>query len=79
MTKQPGQRQRHIDSDKLLRKLASGLPGVICTCWLSADGLSHRCLFISDQIEQILGISPGELRESAEAIFSRFIRMTSSA
>lgn len=69
MTKQPGQMQRDMDPDKLLRKLASGLPGVICAYWLSADGKSHRCLFISDRIEEILGVSPGELRESAEAIF----------
>lgn len=70
MIKQSGKMESFIDSDYLFRKLASGIPGILTTYWLSADGESHRYLFVSDQIQDILGLNPSELRENADAIFS---------
>jgi len=70
MTKQTGQGPRYTDSDYLVKKLATGIPGILSTYWLSADGKSHRFLFVSDQVQNILGINAGGLRENAAAMFS---------
>lgn len=70
MTKQSGQGPSYNDSDYFFRKLASGIPGVLFTYWLSADGESHRYLFVSDQVHSILGLDPDALRKSADAMFS---------
>ncbi|MBK1851316.1 diguanylate cyclase [Marinobacter sp. 1-4A] len=70
MTAKFNQRQLGADTDPPLRKLVSSIPDVLCTYWLSADGSSHRYLFISEQVKAILGIDPGVLRESADALFA---------
>ncbi|MGO1462307.1 MAG: sensor domain-containing diguanylate cyclase [Marinobacter sp.] len=70
MIKQSGEMEPFVDSDYLFRKLASGIPGILITYWLSADGKSHRFLFVGDQIQDILGLDPSELRASADAVFS---------
>lgn len=70
MRKQSGEMEPFVDPDYLFRKLASGIPGILSTYWLSADGESHRYLFVSDQVQDILGINANELRENADAIFS---------
>src|SRR5690554_4233968 len=70
MTAKFNQRQLGADTDPPLRKLVSSISDVLCTYWLSADGSSHRYLFISEQVKAILGIDPGVLRESADALFA---------
>lgn len=70
MIKQSGEMESFVDSDYLFRKLASGIPSILTTYWLSADGESHRYLFVSDQIQDTLGLNASELRENADAVFS---------
>ncbi|SOB77084.1 diguanylate cyclase (GGDEF) domain-containing protein [Marinobacter sp. LV10R510-11A] len=70
MTTQTGQGPRYTDSDYFFRKLASGIPGVLFTYWLSADSESHRYLFVGDQVNSILGLDPDVLRKNADPMFS---------
>jgi len=70
MTKQSGQGPRDTDSDYFFRKLASGIPGVLFTYWLSADSELHRYLFVSDQVQSLLGLDPADLRKKAGAMFA---------
>ncbi len=70
MIKQAGQGPSYIGSGSFFRKLASGIPGVLFAYWLSADGESHRYLFVSDQVHRILGLDPGVLRKNADRVFS---------
>ncbi|MEH6559867.1 MAG: diguanylate cyclase [Marinobacter sp.] len=70
MTGQSDQRQWRTDTDSLLRKLVSAIPDMLSTYWLSADGESHRFVFISEHVQSVLGIAPEVLRENAEAMFS---------
>tara|TARA_R110000823_G_scaffold43756_13_gene113538 strand:+ start:57 stop:1631 length:1575 start_codon:yes stop_codon:yes gene_type:complete len=69
MTEQFKQSQWHADPDYFLRKLASAIPGLLCAYWLSADGESHRYLLISEQVQNVLGLDPAALRESADLMF----------
>lgn len=50
-------------------KLASGVPGVLFTYWMSADQKHHCYPFISDQVQTWFGIDPAVLNERAEAVF----------
>ncbi len=52
------------------QKLASGVPGVLFTYWLSADGQSHRYPFVSNQVQTLFGVAPAALNANADAIFS---------
>lgn len=52
------------------QKLASGVPGVLFTYWLSADGQSHRYPFVSHQVQTLFGVDPAVLNENADAVFS---------
>ncbi|MBU2954984.1 diguanylate cyclase [Marinobacter sp. F3R08] len=52
------------------QKLASGVPGVLFIYWLSADGESHRCPYISEHVQGLFGIAPTDLNENADPIFS---------
>lgn len=52
------------------QKLASGVPGVLFTYWLSADGQSHRYPFVSHQVETLFGADPAALNENADGVFS---------
>lgn len=70
MTEQAGKRQWCANTDSPLRKLVSAIPDVLSTYWLSADGEAHRFLFISEQVQSLLGIAPDILRESADALFA---------
>ncbi|MBQ0833552.1 diguanylate cyclase [Marinobacter sp.] len=70
MTGQSDQRQWRTDTDSLLWKLVSAIPDMLSTYWLSADGESHRFVFISEHVQSVLGIAPEVLRENAEAMFS---------
>lgn len=70
MIKQSSEMEPFVGFDYLFRKLASAIPGILITYWLSADGQSHRFLFIGDQAQDILGLNPSELRKSADAVFS---------
>jgi len=79
MTKQSGQALCHTDTDHLFRKLASGIPGVLFTYWLSADRASHRYLFVGDQVHGILGLDPVDLRQNADAMFSAIHPANSAA
>lgn len=70
MTKQSSQMEPLADFDYLFRQLASGIPGIVSTYWVSADSKSHRFLFVSEQVQDILGIKSDELRENAAAMFA---------
>lgn len=70
MAEQLNQRQWRTKMEPPLRKLVSAIPDILCTYWLSADGSSHRYLFISEQVRATLGIDPSVLRESADALFA---------
>lgn len=69
MTGRFNQDQPLTDPDSFLPKLVSSVSDVLCTYWLSADGESHRYLFINEQVKGILGIDTDVLRESADAMF----------
>ena len=56
-------------SDDFFRKLASGVPGVLYTYWLSADGKSHCCPYISEQARALFGMEPDWLRHNASPWF----------
>ena len=51
-------------------KLASGVPGVLFTYWLSADGKSHCYPYVSDQIQSLFGVAAARLNENADVVFS---------
>lgn len=55
--------------DDFFMKLASGVPGVLYTYWLSADGQKHCCPYVSEQAQTLFGMEPGWLRESATPWF----------
>lgn len=57
-------------SARLFEKLTSGVPGVLFSYWLSADGQLHCYPFVSNQVQTLFGISPSELNENADAVFS---------
>ncbi|SNC60476.1 diguanylate cyclase (GGDEF) domain-containing protein [Marinobacter sp. es.048] len=57
-------------SARFFQKLASGVPGVLFTYWLSADKESHRYPFVSDQVQTLFGLDPAALNENADAVFS---------
>lgn len=56
-------------SDDFFKKLASGVPGVLYTYWLSADGKSHCCPYISEQARALFGMEPDWLRHNASPWF----------
>lgn len=68
------QHPRPIAEDTLphefFEKLASGVPGVLFTYWLSADGQAHRYPFVSHQVQELFGVDPARLQQSADAVFS---------
>ncbi|WP_303290119.1 diguanylate cyclase [Marinobacter sp. SS5-14b] len=68
-SKSNGGRQAAPPHD-FFQKLASGIPGVLFTYWLSADGTSHRYPFVSDQIQKLFGVPPALLNENADVVFS---------
>ena len=65
-----GNGQQTALSAHFFQKLASGVSGVLFIYWLSADGESHRCPFISEQVLALFGINPPDLNENADPIFS---------
>ncbi|WP_100639022.1 diguanylate cyclase [Marinobacter salexigens] len=70
MTGQSDQHLWRTNTDPSLRRLVSAIPDVLSTYWLSADGESHRFLFISERVLDVFGIAPEVLRENADALFS---------
>ena len=62
--------QQPAMSARFFQKLASGVPGVLFTYWLSANKKSHRYPFVSDQVQTLFGIDPVALNENADAVFS---------
>lgn len=62
--------QQSATSDGFFQKLASGVPGVLFTYWLSADGQSHHYPFVSNQVKTLFGIDSAALNESGGAVFS---------
>lgn len=48
------------------QKLASGVPGILFTYWLSPDGQSHRYPYVSDQVQDLFGVEPTRLKEMPE-------------
>ena len=62
--------QKFPMSARFFQKLASGVPGVLFTYWLSADGQSHHYPFVSNQVQTLFGIDPSVLNENADAVFS---------
>ncbi|WP_298450991.1 diguanylate cyclase [uncultured Marinobacter sp.] len=69
MIKEIGLRPHYTDSDYFFKKLALGIPGVLFTYWKSADAKTHKYLFVSDQVSDILGLDPDILRENADSMF----------
>jgi diguanylate cyclase (GGDEF)-like protein/PAS domain S-box-containing protein len=62
--------QQTAASAGFFQKLASGVPGVLFTYWLSADGLSHRYPFVSDQVQALFGVDPTTLHDNADAVLA---------
>lgn len=56
--------------DGFFQKLASGVPGVLFTYWLSADGKSHHYPFVSNQVRALFGVDSTILKESGDAVFA---------
>ena len=69
MASQPDDEQPEGLSARFFQKLASGVPGVLFTYWLSADHQSHRYPYVSDQVKELFGVEPQKLRENADAVF----------
>ena len=69
MASQPDDEQPEDLSARFFQKLASGVPGVLFTYWLSADHQSHRYPYVSDQVKELFGVEPQKLRENADAVF----------
>ena len=61
--------QQMVTSADFFQKLASGVPGVLFTYWLSADGESHHDPFISDQVQPLFGVNPSTSNDNADAVF----------
>ena len=57
-------------SARFFQKLASGVPGVLFVYWVSSEGDSHRCPFISEHVQSLFGIDPADLSDNADPIFS---------
>lgn len=70
MPQNAGSGQSQGVSARFFEKLASGVPGVLFTYWLSQDGKSHRYPFVSDQVQRLFGVAPALLNENADAVFS---------
>ncbi|PHQ25923.1 GGDEF domain-containing protein [Marinobacter guineae] len=62
--------QQAVMSARFFQKLASGVPGVLFTYWLSADRQSHRYPFVSNQVQTLFGADPSVLNENADSVFS---------
>ena len=69
MASQPDDEQPEDLSARFFQKLASGVPGVLFTYWLSADHQSHRYPYVSDQVKELFGVEPQKLRENADSVF----------
>ncbi|TGN38804.1 diguanylate cyclase [Marinobacter confluentis] len=70
MTTSFNSEQQVVSSDGFFQKLASGVPGVLFTYWLSADGSSHHYPFVSHQVLALFGVDSSTLNETADAVFS---------
>lgn len=57
-------------SARFFQKLASGVPGVLFVYWVSLEGDSHRCSFISEHVQSLFGIDPSDLSDNADPIFA---------
>lgn len=57
-------------SDGFFQKLAVGVPGILFTYWLSADGNSHHFPFISEHVQALFGVDSSTLNENADVLFS---------
>jgi diguanylate cyclase (GGDEF)-like protein len=62
--------QQIATSAGFFQKLASGVPGVLFTYWLSADGQSHHYPFVSNQVQALFGVDSSILNQSADSVFS---------
>jgi len=70
MPSRPDGEPNNAISVSFFQKLASGVPGILFTYWLSPDGQSHRYPYVSDQVQDLFGIEPALLNEDARAVFS---------
>lgn len=52
------------------KKLAAGVPGVLFTYWLSADGQRHRYPYIGDQVRTLFDLEPADLNQNADGLFA---------
>ncbi|MBN7768734.1 diguanylate cyclase [Marinobacter daepoensis] len=53
----------------LFQKLASGVPGVLFSYWLSADQRTHYYPYVSAQVQTLFGVEPDQLRHNADSMF----------
>ena len=70
MASRSGNGQQTALSARFFQKLASGVPGVLFVYWVSSEGDSHRCPFISEHVQSLFGIDPADLSDNADPIFS---------
>ena len=70
MASRSGNGQQTALSARFFQKLASGVPGVLFIYWVSSEGDSHRCPFISEHVQSLFGIDPADLSDNADAIFA---------
>lgn len=50
-------------------KLASSVPGVLFTYWLSPDQQTHHYPYVSDQVRALFGAEPSALNDNADVVF----------
>ena len=62
--------QETARSDGFFQKLAAGVPGILFTYSLSADGHSHHYPFVSEQVKTLFGVDSSILNENADVLFS---------
>lgn len=70
MANQPEGPQPNGMTAHFFKKLASSVPGILFTYWLSADYRFHRYPYVSDRIREIFGVQPELLHGSADAVFN---------
>ncbi|MBW0148377.1 diguanylate cyclase [Marinobacter arenosus] len=57
-------------SADFFHRLASAVPGILFSYWLSPDKTSHRYPYVSEQIRDRFGIDPEALKQNADAVFA---------
>lgn len=70
MATRHSQQTESAPSADFFHKLASAVPGILFSYWLSADGEHHRYPYVSDQVRERFGIEPETLNASADAVAS---------